>query len=112
MWALPGRVDHPMSRGVHRLLREGAELVEDPEEILASLGLGAPDGPQGSAPETSGLGLRILEALRGETLPVDQIAARLGRTLAPVLVEIVALEMAGRVDRTPGGLYRRIDVRG
>ena len=109
VWALPGRVDHPMSRGVHRLLREGAELVEDPGEILASLGIGVSDSASESALEPSDLGARILGVLRGETLPVEQIAARVGRTLAPVLVEIVSLEMAGRLDRTPGGLYRRLD---
>jgi DNA processing protein len=109
VWALPGRVDHPMSRGVHRLLREGAELVEDPAEILSSLGLEVAAADRPSSPETSDLGRRVLAVLEGETLSADQIATRLGRSLAPVLVEIVGLEMAGRLDRTPGGLYRRLD---
>jgi DNA processing protein len=39
VYALPGRVDHPMARGCHRLLREGAALVETPEELLVELGL-------------------------------------------------------------------------
>ncbi|HUR29154.1 MAG TPA: DNA-processing protein DprA, partial [Planctomycetota bacterium] len=39
VYALPGRVDHPMSRGCHRLLREGATLIESPEELLAEFGL-------------------------------------------------------------------------
>lgn len=34
VWALPGRVDHPLARGCHKLLRDGATLVESPEEIL------------------------------------------------------------------------------
>ena len=109
VWALPGRVDHPMSRGVHRLLREGAELVEDPAEILASLGLEVAVEDRPSVPEPSDLARRVLATLEGETLTAEQISARLGRNLAPVLVEIVALEMAGRLDRTPGGLYRRLD---
>ena len=37
--AVPGRVDHPMARGCHRLLREGALLAEDPEDVLRELGL-------------------------------------------------------------------------
>jgi len=109
VWALPGRVDHPMSRGVHRLLREGAELVEDPLEILAGLGLEATVEDPRSNPEVSETGRRVLASLEGETLSAEQIASRLGRNLAPVLVEIVGLEMAGRLDRTPGGLYRRLD---
>jgi DNA processing protein len=100
-----------MSRGVHRLLREGAELVEDPDEVLASLGLETPESECGAGPEASDLGRRILATLHGETLSVEQIAAKVGRSLAAVLVEIVTLEMAGRLDRTPGGLYRRLDDR-
>jgi DNA processing protein len=98
-----------MSRGVHRLLREGAELVEDPGEILASLGLEAPGTAPESPAETSELGRRILTALLGETLSVEQISGRVGRPLAPVLVEIVGLEMAGRLDRTPGGIPLTFD---
>lgn len=106
VWALPGRVDHPMSRGTHRLIREGAQLVQDPEEILRTLGLDAPDPIPPPRTVTSGLARRILEALRGETLSADEISRRLDSPLPSVLVEVVTQEMAGRVARTPGGLYR------
>jgi DNA processing protein len=110
VWALPGRVDHPMSRGVHRLIREGAQLVEDPEEILRDLGLEAPAAVPQSAPEASALAGRILQALRGETLSAEELSDRVARPLTSVLVEVVTLEMAGRVARTPGGLYRRVSA--
>ena len=118
VWAIPGRVDHPMSRGTHRLLREGAELVEDPEEILRNLGLHASPvasehrADSGDAPATSAIGKAVLATLRGETLTAEQISGRVGHPLTTVLVEVVSLEMAGAVARTPGGLYRRIDLRG
>lgn len=108
VFALPGRVDHPMSRGTHRLLREGARLVEDPEEILAELGLpGAPIPAPGalSPPERSPL----FAELQGETLSAEELSRRLRRPLAQVLVELVEAEMAGRVARSPGGLYRLRD---
>jgi DNA processing protein len=110
VWALPGRVDHPMSRGVHRLLREGAALVEDPDEILRDLGVDVPSAVESTSPpaEASPTARKILEALRGETLSAAEISARLGRPLTSILVEVVALEMAGRAARTPGGLYRRL----
>lgn len=109
VWALPGRVDHPMSRGAHRLIREGACLVESPEEILAELGLGSP--PQASkvlASESAGPCPEITSALRGETLTAEELARRLSTPLTTVLVHVVELEMAGRVARTPGGLYRLV----
>lgn len=53
VWALPGRVDHPMSRGSHRLLREGACLVESPDEILQELRASGTWSPPSDAAATS-----------------------------------------------------------
>ena len=108
VFALPGRVDHPMARGCHRLLREGARLVEDPDEILAELGLRGKDAASpsqaGREPDTP-----LLAELRGETLTADELARRTHQPLTAVIVELVEAEMAGRVARTPGGLFRRLD---
>jgi DNA processing protein len=106
VWALPGRVDHPMSRGTHRLLREGATLVEDPEDVLLELGLSVAAPSETQASESSGGARRIFAALRGETLSAEELATRLGTPLTAILVELVTQEMAGRIARTPGGLYR------
>jgi DNA processing protein len=110
VYALPGRVDHPMSRGTHRLLREGATLVESPEEILHDL-LGEAHAP-GSAEDSSRAAVltdgakRLLQELRGETLTSDELARRSSRDLPNVLVDLVELEMSGLVVRAPGGAYR------
>jgi DNA processing protein len=120
VWALPGRVDHPMAAGCHRLLREGASLAEHPDELLAELGLGAGgaslefdpgsagrrDQAGGAAAKTSPLERRLLEVLRGETWTADEVAHRTGSELPVVLTALVTLELAGRVVRGPGGLYR------
>ncbi len=104
VFAVPGRIDHPMARGCHRLIREGAELLESPAELLAELGLEAPRAqPGGSAPSHP-----LLDALRGETLGVDELSCRLARPVSEVLIELVELELAGRVARGPGGLYRLV----
>jgi DNA processing protein len=121
VWALPGRVDHPMAAGCHRLLREGASLAEHPDELLSDLGLCAGASFEldpGSAPptrreqegsavgRTSPLERRLLEALRGETWTADEVARQTGSELPVVLTALVTLELAGRVVRGPGGLYR------
>jgi len=113
VWALPGRVDHPMARGCHRLLREGASLIEEPAEILAELGLAsecalgsaATDRSRAGAPANA-LARDLLTALRGETLGADELAERLGRDTGEVLTALVGLELEGAVVRGPGGLYR------
>jgi DNA processing protein len=122
VFALPGRVDHPMARGCHRLIREGATLVEDPEEVLAELGLRAVTGARsrsyaagettseetgGGALERSDFARRVLRTLQGETLTADEVAERLRADVAEVLTELVELELVGDVARGAGGLYRR-----
>jgi len=100
VFAIPGRVDHPMARGCHRLLREGAELLESPADLLPALGFERAEEP--SAPASHPL----LAALRGETLSADELALRLERPVAEVLVALVEFELDGAVARGPGGLYR------
>jgi DNA processing protein len=87
VYAVPGRVDQPMARGCHRLISEGAELLEGPEQVLMELGLPAlnpTDSPGRSALPPGGEAL--LRGLRGETLS--------------------ELELEDRIVRSPGGLFR------
>lgn len=113
VFAVPGRVDHPMSAGCHRLIREGALLVERPMEVLQELGIaeaGAaiPSDPARSLLEEPDELARLLDReLRGETLTADELAVRVESPLGEVLARLVELELAGRVVRGPGGLYRR-----
>ena len=110
VFALPGRVDHPMARGCHRLLREGAGLVESPAELLSELGLAAPsNADRSTAPPLPPEQAAILTALVGETLTADELATRLGRAAGDVLATLVELELSGHVHRAPGGLYRRAE---
>lgn len=101
VFAIPGRVDHPMARGCHRLIREGAELLESPADLLGELGLAAarPAPPQHPTHP-------LLACLRGTTLDVDELSRRLNRPACEVLVLLVELELTGAVVRGPGGLYR------
>jgi DNA processing protein len=113
VWALPGRVDQPMSRGTHRLIREGAQLVESPEEILAEIfprsagkGTTRAGDPLQSRPAPSEAAQRVLAALQGETYSADELAARLDLDARDVLVALVELEIEDLVVRAPGGVYR------
>lgn len=107
VFALPGRVDHPMSRGSHRLIREGALLVESPNDVLVDLGWADPEPTPRGGPKSS----PVLDALLGETLTADELARRAELQIGEVLVELARLELGGAVVRAPGGLYRRAAVR-
>jgi DNA processing protein len=108
VFALPGRVDQPMARGCHRLLREGAQLVESPAELAAELGwdLGPHAGREAPSPAPAHGADPLLAALVGETLDADELALRVGRGLSEVLATLVQHELDGRVARCPGGLWR------
>lgn len=105
VFALPGRVDHPMAEGTLKLLREGATPVGSPAMLLGDL-YGAlpvesvPDGPGGTHGE-------LLAALRGETLSASEVAARTRLPIQDVLAGLTELCVAGHLTRCPGGLYVR-----
>ncbi|MDG1499405.1 MAG: DNA-processing protein DprA [Planctomycetota bacterium] len=110
VFALPGRVDNPMSRGCHRLIREGAELVESPAAIIESLGNPRlAFGTAGSRPlqrEDSPSRDPLLDALEGETLSTDELVTKLGVPTCDLLPKLAELELAGSIIRSPGNLWR------
>ena len=109
VFALPGRVDQPMSRGTHKLIREGASLVEDPRELLVEL-YGASDVARRSEepPEDEDI---IMARLSEEDLTVDELVAATGIEVRALLNRLVEGELSGLIARAPGGLYRRVRPR-
>lgn len=105
VFAVPGRIDHPMSRGAHALIRDGATLVRDPLDVLRDLGFDGLHQADAEDPEQASPS-ELLGALVGETRTAPELAQLLGRDLGPVLAELAESELQGRVNRTPGGLYR------
>ena len=104
VFALPGRVDHPMARGCHRLIREGAELLESPAEVLAEIGF--PQLPF-EAPATEPRQRDPIElALIGETLTSNELASRLDLEAKELMPRLAELELEERLVRAPGGLWR------
>lgn len=102
VYALPGRIDHPMAAGILQLLRDGATPVGSPGDLLEDLfGLVPPEVHPRAAPRSE-----LLEALVGETLTLDELMARLQQPTGAVLAKLLELELSGQVIRAPGGLYR------
>lgn len=110
VFALPGSIHSPLSKGCHRLIKQGAKLVECAADILEELGgqialsLPAASSASISAAEDDPL----LEALSAAPLAPDQLAERLGLTVEELSVRLLAAEMDGHVARLPGGLYQRL----
>lgn len=127
VFAIPGSIHHPLSRGCHRLIREGAQLVEDPAEVLAgiaplagrlALSYGAVDDPGAvvdptppgaarSLPASPTDHDRLWDALGADPTPMDILAVRTGLTPAALSAMLLAMELDGRVAVEHGRYARR-----
>ncbi len=105
VYAVPGSVFAPGSRGLHRLLDGGARVLQDPGELLGRLGLSRPARPGG----TPGKRLtedeaRVLGVLSDSPVHIDQIIAQAGLGAGRVAG---ALEVQGLVRQCPGKRFTR-----
>jgi DNA processing protein len=115
VFAIPGSIHNPLARGCHRLIRDGAKLVESVDDVLEDLeGLvgylrAQLDESVGSAaaedatPAASTDEAALLEALGADPASIDQLVERSGLTADRVSSMLLALELQGRVLMLPGG---------
>ncbi len=102
--AVPGSILTDQSRGCHRLIREGAGLLDSIDTLLEELGL----PKEAAEPITvSGEAQRIWEILDIESLPLDVLATKSSLSLGEAALALVELELAGFVDGSSGGYSRR-----
>lgn len=110
VFAIPGSIHSPLSKGCHKLIREGAKLVETAEDILTELRLGPPGqaGPalQSTAPAPM-CPNAVLAALGEDPADLDALIARTGKSAADVAAALGELEVAGEVRALPGGRWQR-----
>ena len=126
VFALPGSIHNPMARGCHRLIREGATLVESPAEVLdvlAPLAVdlaralrgelnASPDELPGFLPLPLPEGKdynRLWQVLGHDPTGMDELSQRSGLTVAELSAMLLALELDGRI-AAEHGRYSRIGV--
>jgi len=112
VFAVPGRADSPLSKGSNRLIKDGAKLTEDVDDILSEFEYLLPPAkktPAASAPTlaVSETEQKVLAALGDEETTVDEVVQRSGLTSACVSATLLALEMKRLVRQFPGRLYAR-----
>jgi DNA processing protein len=108
VFAIPGSIHSPQSRGCHALIKQGAKLVEAAEDILAELRWGGSAAPRAPAQDRVPSGeSALLEALGHEPTTLDALAARTGLGAAELNAQLLELELEGRVARLAGGLFQR-----
>jgi DNA processing protein len=108
VFAIPGSIHSPQSRGCHALIKQGAKLVESAEDILVELRWGG----TGTARESTTTAVvpsesALLDALGHEPTTLDALCARTGLGAAELNAQLLDLELESRVARLPGGLFQR-----
>jgi DNA processing protein len=106
VFAIPGSIHSPLAKGCHKLIREGAKLVETAQDILEELGLATAPALQ-SAEAAPMSDSAVLAALGGDPADVDTLIARTGLGADAVVAELVELELSDLVTPLPGGRWQR-----
>jgi len=118
VFAVPGPIETGKNAGCHKLIQEGAKLVQSPQDILDELGILALTGeeaepssngrlmpaPTGLAPEQQ----KVLEMLTLQARHVDSLISEIGFTAPQVTGILTLLEMRGLARRVPGNAFVRV----
>lgn len=106
VFAIPGSIHSPLSKGCHRLIKDGAKLVEAAEDVLAELGLARDPGAtsDGDAADRHG----VLAAMGYDPCEMDALVQRTGLTPGTLSAMLLELELAGRIASLPGGRVQRL----
>ena len=116
VFAVPGRIDSPRSKGCHDLIKKGAKLCEGAEDILSEFeylfpGSNRPPSPgeTGVLPalELSANEQKVYDALDEEERSIDEVIRKSGLPSSAVSVALLSLEMKHVVKQLPGKLFVR-----
>ncbi|MDX1507228.1 MAG: DNA-processing protein DprA [Woeseiaceae bacterium] len=114
VFALPGSIHNPLSRGCHRLIGDGAKLVETADDILAELAPHAratlQNSTESSTRATSDDASAadddpLLRCLSHDPIGIDELVERAGLTIREVCSMLLILELDGKVEKLAGGRY-------
>jgi DNA processing protein len=103
VFAIPGSIHSPQSRGCHALIKQGAKLVENAQDILEELGYRKTASTTVAAPEHP-----LFMHLGFDPLDAESLAQRSGLTIGELSAILLQLELDGAIASLPGGLYQRI----
>ena len=110
VFAIPGSIHSPHSRGCHQLIKQGAKLVESVQDVLDELGPGggasmsnSPGFAEGPAKPSE-----LLDLLGFDPCSIDELVGRSGLPVEVLSGKLLELALEGLLSTLPGGRYQRI----
>ncbi len=116
VFAVPGRIDSPRSKGCHDLIKKGAKLCESAEDVLSEFEYLFPGSNRPPSPGETGVlpalelsenEKRVYDSLNQEESAIDEVIRRSGLPSSAVSVALLSLEMKRAVKQLPGKLFVR-----
>ncbi len=116
VFAVPGRIDSPRSKGCHDLIKKGAKLCEGPEDILSEFEYLFPSTNRGPGPAETGVlpaltlsdnEQKVYDALGREETGIDDVIRHSGLPASAVSVALLSLEMKRIIRQLPGKVFAR-----
>jgi DNA processing protein len=108
VFALPGSIHSPLAKGCHALIKQGAKLVDDANDILDELKLPARAKPARESPALDGEEASLLDHLGHSPSALDVLCSRAQVGAAEAAGLLLKLELKGLVESLPGGRYQRV----
>ena len=114
VFAIPGSIHNPLSRGCHKLIRQGAKLVETADDIVAELAPLSSHMLQSSLESTAkpspakhddGDYAHLRKFIGFDPVSIDELAENSGLTIDQVSSMLLILELEGEVESLSGGRY-------
>lgn len=121
VFAVPGRIDSPRSKGCHELIKKGAKLCEGAEDILSEFEYLFPSTNRAPSPHETGVlpaltlsenEQKVFDALGREETSIDDVIRHSGLPSSAVSVALLSLEMKRIIRQLPGKLFVRNSLLG
>ena len=113
VFAIPGSIHSPLSKGCHALIKGGAKLVESADDVLSELSALLPTGIAARAPRSrvepnTAKDSPLLKLMGDDPVDLEALRSRSGWPAERLASELLRLELAGRVETLAGGLFQRL----
>ncbi len=112
VFAIPGSIYNPLSRGCHDLIKDGAKLVQDITDILdelsGSVQTKAAETRSATPMESTEPHLQLLKQMGHDPTSIDALVSQTGEAADKIMTRLVLLELEGYIASTPGGGYYRL----
>jgi DNA processing protein len=111
VFAIPGSIHSPFSKGCHSLIKQGAKLVESAQDVLEELKWHSTSPANADEQDDDPSANPLLQHMGYDAVSVDALAARANVSAEKISQTLLELELSGDISSLPGGLYQRLKKR-